>query len=39
MHLLTFMKLRQPGIMFRAAVLAGQGEWLSGRRYMCQPPL
>lgn len=26
MHLLTFMQLRQPGILFRAAVLGGQGE-------------
>lgn len=26
MHLLTFMKLRNPGIVFRAAVIAGQGE-------------
>ena len=25
MHLLTFMQLRQPGIAFRGAVLAGQG--------------
>lgn len=25
MHLLTFMKLRAPGMAFRAAVLAGQG--------------
>lgn len=25
MHLLTFMQLRNPGIMFRAAVIAGQG--------------
>lgn len=39
MHLLTFMKLRQPGIVFRAAVLAGQGERLAGRRCTCQPPL
>ena len=26
MHLLTFLKLRQPGILFRAMVLLGQGE-------------
>jgi hypothetical protein len=26
MHLLTFMKLRQPGILFRTMVLLGQGE-------------
>jgi threonyl-tRNA synthetase len=25
MHLLTFMQLRQPGMAFRGAVLAGQG--------------
>jgi threonyl-tRNA synthetase len=30
MHLLTFMKLRQPGIMFRAAVLAGQAVIFTG---------
>lgn len=26
MHLLTFLKLRQPGILFRSMVLVGQGE-------------
>jgi hypothetical protein len=30
MHLLTFMQLRQPGILFRAAVLGGQGEGCTG---------
>jgi len=28
MHLLTFLQLRQPGALFRAAVLAGQGAFL-----------
>jgi len=29
MHLLTFLQLRQPGPLFRAAVLAGQGVFLT----------
>lgn len=26
MHLLTFLQLRQPGLLFRTTVLLGQGE-------------
>ena len=41
MHLLTFMNLKQPGILFRMAVLMTQGVFANGffAAYMLSPQL